>query len=415
MRSHIRITFLLIVLLQPLLHPRPSFAETDFTSKTYIKFFTDPRDDKYAPLYEYVEMESSDRKNGLWNVYLSGWWGHDFSTLQERDRSRDALTNAYIKISPYPDQRFLLDVGRHFVFEGVAAQRIDGVSTHWDLTPWNGFSLFGGSPVETEFDTRGGDTIYGGRIYQRLQHKAELGLSFFKETNNDARFQEKTGLDLWLMPINKMEIKGHSFYNNIAEGWGEHAYTLRVFPQRSLILTGLFSRTNYENTFTPSTLSVFQPDFLGAGETLTKRGGMIEYRFNDALTGVLDYNNYAYRIMGDAAYYGAKLASTTSFGLFSGISFHRMEGAIEKLRYSEVRMYAGEDVEHWKFSIDAIDHHYDQPFNGISNAYSVNGTVRYAISDALASSFSVDYGKTPDFVYNTTVLLGIVYSYKQGR
>ncbi len=92
-----------------------------------------------------------------------------------------------------------------------------------------------------------------------------------------------------------------------------------------------------------------------------------------------------------------------------------MEGAVDKLRYREARVYVAEDMEGWRFSFDAINHHYDVPFNGVSDAYSLNGTVRYTISDSLTSNLSVDYSKTPDFLHNTTVLLNLVYNFKSGR
>ncbi len=393
---------------------RITLAESEFTSKTYLKFYDDQRGEKYAPLYEYMEMESRDRDKGLWNVYLSGWWGHDFSTMQDGNRNRDELTNAYVKVSPYADGRLLLNAGRHYVFEGVAALQLDGISTRWEPAPRYGLSLFGGVPVETEFDKRGGDSVFGGRVFQRISQKAEIGLSFINEINNDTRFREKTGLDLWIMPARIVELKGQSFYNNITEGWGEHAYALRIFPQKGLVLSGLFSHTSYHDMFSAATLTVFSSDFLGKDETLTKAGGLIEYRFGDSITGILDYTHYSYKTMGDAAYYGAKLAST-AYGVSSGMALHRMEGAVDKLRYLESRIYAAKDAQNVRFSIDAISHHYDLPISGMRDAYSVNGSIRYAVSNTLASNFSVDYGKTPDFVYTTTVLLCMVYTFNSGR
>jgi long-subunit fatty acid transport protein len=72
-------------------------------------------------------------------------------------------------------------------------------------------------------------------------------------------------------------------------------------------------------------------------------------------------------------------------------------------------------MEGWRLTFDVINHHYDVPFSGISDAYSLNGTVRYAISDSLTTNFSIDYSKTPDFLRNTTVLLNLVYNFKSGR
>ncbi len=44
---------------------------------------------------------------------------------------------------------------------------------------------------------------------------------------------------------------------------------------------------------------------------------MAEYRFRDGIRGVVDYTNYSYKTMGEAAYYGAGIIvaiSKTSAG-----------------------------------------------------------------------------------------------------
>jgi hypothetical protein len=389
-------------------------ADNDFTSRTYFKFYQDARDNTYAPLYEYVELESRNLQNGRLSVYLSGWVGHDFKTRQFDNKSRDELTYAFLRYSPYTDGKVLLIAGRQFVFEGVASEQMDGIATRWEITPSTGVSLFGGAPVETEFDSRRGDAVYGGRVFQRIQNKGELGLSVLMESNDGNRYREEGGLDIWLRPVKKVEVRGQSSYNNITEGWREHSYNLRIFPAERLILSGLFAQSRYDDAFSVRTLSVFAPEFLGRGEQLTKQGGAVDYRLNDNLSCVADYVRYDYRTMGDADYYGAKVSATVR-GVLTGLSFHRMEGPVEKLRYIESRAYATTIWNMWRLSLDAINLNYDSAFNDLRNAYSLNGTVRYKISDSLTSGFSIDYAKTPDFIHNTTALLNLVYGYKGGK
>jgi hypothetical protein len=397
-----------------LLIPAPRFAraEVDFTSKTYVNFFRDARDERYAPLYEYIELESKDPERGKWSMYLSGWAVHDFETTEFGYRNRNELTYAFLRHSPFDDRSLQLEFGRHYVFEGAIAEHIDGLSARWEFTPLNGAALFGGVPVDTDFDNRHGDTAYGGRVYQRIAYRAELGLSFFSEANDGARFREETGL--WLLPVRGVEVKGHSFYNDITDGWAEHAYTIRVFPSKKLTVAGQFSRTGYDDAFSARTLSVFSPDFLGPHETLTKEGGSIEWRLGNHYSAVADYTDYAYRVMGDAGSYGGTLKAAAA-GFSAGLSLHRMRGDAEKLRYLETRVYAAREWERWRLSFDALNHHYDAPVSGVDNAYSVNGTIRRAVTDELAATLSVDYGRTPDFSYNSTVLVGLIYTYKGGR
>jgi len=414
MASAGRTLLLFAIVAMSVVVPRISPAEIGVTSKTYLKFYHDARDNSYAPLYEYVELESKDMDQGQWDFYVASWWRHEFQTTGDGSRNRDELTYAYLRYSPYRDRHLLLTAGRHFIFEGVTAEQIDGISARWEITPKQGVSLFGGVPVITDFDQRGGDSAYGGRIYQRIPSLAEVGLSVLTERNDGARFREVAGVDLWLRPLRKVEVKGHSNYNNITDGWNEHAYTLRIVPVKTLIVTGSYVRTSYDDAFATRTLSVFSPDVLGKDETLTKAGGMVEYRVSEAVTCVVDYSNYSYKTMGDADYYGAKVSALLS-GISTGVSVHRMEGAVERLRYLETRVYTAADVRSWRFSLDATNQHYDQAYAGVRNAYSVNGTARYSFSESLASSCSVDYTKTPDFEYNTAVMVNLVYNFKGGK
>ncbi|HET7318671.1 MAG TPA: hypothetical protein VFK23_06000, partial [Nitrospirota bacterium] len=168
-------TSLLLAVICFLIFPRSSSAEIDVTSKTYVRFFRDARDLQYAPLNEYVELDGRDQQQGKWDFHVSAWGAYDFKTEQFGDKTRDELTYAYLRYSPYQDRRLLLYAGRHYVFEGVATEQIDGVSARWETTSSNGISLFGGSPVVTAFDSRRGDAAYGGRLYQRFSSRAELG------------------------------------------------------------------------------------------------------------------------------------------------------------------------------------------------------------------------------------------------
>ena len=71
----------LLLLLVPASGEESLAAEYVFTSKTYVKFYEDPRENKYAPLYERIELEGKGLHDGKLSLYLSGWLGYDFSTL----------------------------------------------------------------------------------------------------------------------------------------------------------------------------------------------------------------------------------------------------------------------------------------------------------------------------------------------
>lgn len=389
-------------------------ADHSVTSKTYFKYYRDARDEKYAPLYEYVELESRNLRDGQVSFYVSGWLGHDFESRQYDEKTRDELTYAFVRFAPSPDRKLLVSAGRQYVFEGVASEQVDGVAARWEFLPSTGVSLFGGAPVETEFDSRRGDAVYGGRVFQRIRNRAEVGVSVLSESNKGNRYREEGGVDLWLKPHKRVEVKGQSTYNNLTEGWREHSYNIRVSPAERLILSLLYADIRYDDAFFVTTLSAFSPDFLGRGERLRKQGGMIDYRVNDRWSGSADYTRYEYRSMGDADSYGGKV-SLRAGSASTGLSLHRMDGAAERLRYLEARAFAAIGGESWRFSLDAINLEYDARFNNLRNAYTVNGTLRYDLTEAVSSGLSVDYSRTPDFDNNTTALLNITVGYQGGK
>ncbi|MEW6001383.1 MAG: cytochrome c, partial [Nitrospirota bacterium] len=274
---------------QPAVRIEKSLRELGFLSGTYLKSFEDPRNNKHATIYEYVEMESRNLKEGRVNLYFAGWLAADLRNRSENKKYRDELTYLLLRYSPYKDSRFLLNIGRHYIFEGVASEQIDGISITKEIRPWNGFSIFSGMPVETRFDGRKGDYIYGGRLFQKIKEKAELGISYLREDNDESDYREESGLDFWLSPIKQINLQGHSFYNNMTGHWMEHSYSLHVFPVEKFTLSALFTHTNYDDAFSARTLNAFSPDFLGKNEKLTKIGVSTEYRTNSNLTAVLDF------------------------------------------------------------------------------------------------------------------------------
>ncbi|MEJ2696115.1 MAG: cytochrome c [Candidatus Sulfobium sp.] len=385
--------------------------EVYFLSETYLQAYQDERGKRYVPVYEHVLMDlrNSNRKLGF---HASGWIDYDLKTLRTTRRETDELTYAFLRYAPFADNRLTFNLGRHLVFEGVASEQVDGLSSRWEITANTGFSVFGGVPVETEFDGRTGDLIYGGRVFQRVTRKLEAGASFLRETDDNGQYREEAGIDIWLLPMKKLEFQGHSFVNLDTGGWMEHSYALRYFLSGELTVTGLFLHSSYDDAFSARTLNVFSPEFLGKDEELTKTAGHFEYRWSRDLTAVADIAAYSYKEAGSALYYGGG-ATATVYGISSGIELHRMQGNSERLRYTEFRMYAKSGLRKMAISVDAIDLHYDKAFSGLSDAYSVDGTISYPVTGKLKAGLSVEYSKNPDFTGDTTVLFRLAYNLRR--
>ncbi|MBI4691012.1 MAG: cytochrome c [Nitrospirae bacterium] len=381
--------------------------EINLVSNTYFLYSENVEGKKFAPLYEYVEMDVKDNKRRL-SFHSAGWLGYDLSTVKaDGERERDEFTYAYLSYRPIEDRILIFNLGRHLIFGGVASEQIDGASARWEIIPSTGISLYGGVPVETEDDKRKSDSIYGGRIFQKIERRAEIGISYLKENNDSESYREEMGIDVWGFPLQWLELQGQSFYNNITDGWIEHSYNLRLYPIKRLVVSAFVSHTDYNDAFSATTISAFSPDYFGIDERMTKIGGSADYEFwNKAvLTG--DYTNYDYKLQGSADYFGASI-SATRYSLKTGVSLHRMNGSSDRLKYWEARGYAVKSFAGLKAALDAINIHYDRTINDLSNAYSINGTISYGFTRYLSAMLNLDYGKNPDFTHEFKGLFKLV-------
>ena len=385
-------------------------GEIYFSTRTYLQFYEDARGNRYGPLYERVDLQLQD-KSSKWSFRSSGLLRYDLRTTINGKREMDELTYAFVTYTPFSDSGPVFKIGRYYVFDGVAADQIDGIHSSWEVTPSTGFSIFGGRPVETEFDGKRGDSVYGGRVFQRIGNKAEMGGSFLKEDNDDGRYREELGFDLWLLPVKGLELQGHSFWNNITKGWMEHSYTLRV-PLQKVVIAGLFGQSNYHNAFSARTLSAFSPELLGQDEGLTKIGAAVEFPVVKNVSATINYTGYGYRKAGDARYYGVAVKADLK-RISAGISLHRMAGDAERLRYVEYRAYVKQGYRRMTFVLDAIGLHYDLPISGLTNAYSVSAAATYKINNSFSAGADIGYSKNPDFTRNTTLLMKLVYNFRK--
>ena len=385
-------------------------GEVSFSSSTYLQFFEDARGNRYGPLNERIDVEVLDRKK-KWSFHSSGLAQYDLRTLSDKKREMDELTYAFFTYAPFLDLGPVFKVGRYYLFDGVAAEHIDGIQSSWAITPATVFSLFAGRPVETEFDGKHGDYVYGCRVSQKIEKKAEVGVSFLKEDNDGGRYREELGLDVWLLPVRPVELQGHSYWNNITSGWMEHSYTLRI-PLQKFLISGLFGQSDYRNAFFARTMTAFSPDLLGKDEGLTKAGAALEYRLGKSITASINYTGYAYRQAGDARYYGMAVTSGMR-GLSAGLSMHRMDGETERLRYLELRAYAKKGFGKMTLILDVMDVRYNLPINSLRDAYSISGTAIYRINNALSAGADIAYRKNPDFTNQTMALFKLIYNFRK--
>ena len=164
---HLRMSIAILIMLS-LLCPLIALAvDISGQSRTYLFSLEDTNSTKLMPLYEYLDFRVDNGNTGSISFNMGGWYRYDLKNESFDGKYNDDLQYAYLSFKQSTGNA-VLNLGRIRVYEGVAADLVDGVYARTDLKGGFGIAAYGGSPVETSFDTRTGDTIYGGRLYPGL-------------------------------------------------------------------------------------------------------------------------------------------------------------------------------------------------------------------------------------------------------
>lgn len=372
-----------------------------------------------APAYEYLRLSTTKDmgENGSVSFYFGGWGRTDLG-YRSTDRYQDAdLQYGYLSYRA-PRNNLMVNMGRQFIAEGVAAEKVDGLYVRSDFAAGFGGAVFAGAPVVTEPNSKGGDLVYGGRITQGMPQYYTVGASALKADLSGNRFREEEGVDIWLHPLSQAEAVGRSSYNSITNGWMEHAYTLTLRPLDSLSINVDYSSINYQDYFFHMTTNVFSlispsnpTGVIDPNEKMQSLGGSISYTPIKSLTIALDYKNYKYEIAGDANYYGGKATFLLPESFVSGFAVHRMDGSSDKLRYNEYRVFASKKLQRFDLTADFIMVGYDSRIDGVRNSYTVVGAASYEIMPGLKIGADVDYSKNPTFTDEVAGLIKLSYAF----
>jgi hypothetical protein len=365
------------------------------------------------PLYEYLNLSATDfDKDGALSFYVGGWGRVDLG-----DRSTDKYYNQDLQYG-YLNYRgkqnnFVVNLGRQFVTEGVAAERIDGIYARSDLAAGFGASAFVGDPVVTQPSNYGGDFIYGGRVSQSMPKYYSIGISALQTTDSGVRLREEEGVDLWLHPFSPVEVVGRSSYNSVTTGWMEHAYTISLAPLDALRLNAELTEVNYKDYFhhvTTSALSLTN-GIINPNESVLTLGGSIDFTPVKNLTLAVDCRHRDYELAGKADYYGGKAGYSLPGSFAAGFAIHRMDGKQDKLKYDEYHVYATKKIGKVDVTADYFSVFYDQSINGVRNAYAITAAAGYELTEQLKLAADVDFGRNPDFSNEVKGFFKVTYAF----
>jgi hypothetical protein len=387
----------------------------DSTTIFRIRQTTDDRN--LFPLYEYLHLSgTSVGKEGTTSFQLGGWARGDLGDNSTGENSNGDLQYGFL--SYRADKNNLqFSVGRQYVAEGVAYEKIDGLYLRSDIAKGFTAAAFVGSPVVTEPNFTGGDIIYGARLAQGWSNYYTIGISALKNDSGGDRLREEEGVDLWLRPIKQIDIAGRSTYNSITDGFMEHAYTASFTPIDTLRFSATLSQINYRDYFyhvTTSALSLTN-GILDPNEEVLALGGSVGYTPFKMLGLSADYKHYDYDIAGSANYFGGKANFTLPDALSAGLSYHRMDGDSDRLKYDEYRAWASKKLGPADLTLDCIDIYFDNSINGIHNTYSIAVAAGYDFSPKVRVAADVDFLRSSDFDQEFRGLIKVTYVFDSER
>ena len=408
----LRLALPLWAMLLSCLSTEASALDVTGQSATYLQSRQEFDSTKLMPLSEYLSFNAEDLGGKNLSFHFGGWYRRDLRNESFGAKSNSDLQYAYLGYRADTANTFL-NLGRVVVNQGVAFEQVDGASAGTDLSYGFGIAAFGGVPVETSFDSRAGDSAYGGRISHEAFGMYRIGFSYLREKNDRTDFRKEEGLDLWFRPFDRVELVGTTLYNAITSGVARNAYNLILGPFSMLTLRTEFTEIRYKDFFTSATMSAFQLQPGGPvdpNDKLTTLGEEASLAFG-ALVFSADYKKHHYALAGDADYYGGRLAYSGSSGLGAGAAAHRMGGQTDNLRYYEYRAYAYKKFRTTDIAVDFLTVAYDTGINGVTSAFAASLAGGYALTQALKVGADLAYAKNPYFDKDVRGLVKLVYNF----
>ena len=379
-------------------------------SRTYLQSRQDVEGTRYLPLYEYLNFSAGNAPSEAVSFHFGGWYRYDLRNEAFGKKSTGDLQYAYLTVKR-DTANSALSLGRILVNEGVISSQLDGLYARTDLRGGFRLAAYGGSPVETDGDTRSGDSVYGGRLSHGIMGIYTIGVSYLQEKNDRKDFRKESGVDLWLKPFNKLEVMGKSSYNDISSAWMLHQYTLLFGPFGDLRLSADASKVYYKEYFAATTTSAFTFPSIDPNETVTTLGGSADYALTASLSAGIDFKNFDYTVANNTAkYYGARIAYASA-GLGAGLAAHRMDGPTERLQYDDLRVYMTKKLSRLDLTLDAVHVAFQQPISGESDAYTGSAAAGWSFSQSTRLVADVQYAKTPDYDKDVRGMLTLIYNF----
>ncbi len=378
------------------------------------------------PATQFLGLTAAKLGDGNLSLHFYGWGRADLAgNSYNDDKTAGNLTYGYLQYR-LKQANTTIRAGRLFIHEGVVNEHIDGISSRTDLPLGLGLSAFGGATVHAtnivgENSDGRGDVVSGGRVNYRYKGLLEVGLSGVFESaaptlvTHVTRDYRRVGGDVWITPLQKVDIIGHSSYNPETKQFAEHSYLLNIKLVPRLVLTGEFNQQHDQSYIYPWTS--FSAAVLNPNDKSSSAGLSLLHEVNKNLEVVADYKKYT-REFGTASRFGGEVrVNYKDNSIRGGIGYHYLNagqgfavGANPTASYHELRCYVMRDTKGYFAAIDVLGDFFKNSIYEESRAWEATTSLGYHISPALAFSGDLSYGRNPQFIEEAKALLRLTYN-----
>ena len=380
-------------------------ADVSLSSKTYLQFYerdVGGQKNRFIPAYEYLSGDATNLGGKPIAFHFYGWGRVDLAEESGSGKTAGEVGSAYLEYL-HPQGNAQMKLGRFFLTEGAAMETLDGGFVKVTTPVGLGISAFGGAPVEYSIldNAKGGDSLYGGRIFFARSGFVELGASYLKEEGPfQGEDRELYGGDLWLRVAGPVELTGQAVYNRSVREMASQRYAVRIVPGATFDISAGYESYTYKGLFQTTLNPAFVFPSADNNDKVRTFFGIVDWAFVPGWTLEVAAKNIRHDKAdpGDAnrgevglryTYNGKKDVAGLSAGIVSADQ--------GKNEYQEYRGFATYSPSKFRLALDALTQQYKRAIDGKKNAYQVVASAGYRLLDALQVSGDLTYTQSPNF------------------
>lgn len=407
LRKRLTVTFVAASLLLPALFAVSSpAADLSLSSRSYFLYFerelAGGNKEQFAPLYEYLSADAANLAGTSFSFHFYGWGRVDLSDASGSGKESGDLGSAYLEYL-HPQGNAQMKLGRFFFSEGAAVETLDGGFVKMTTPLGIGFSAFGGVPVEHSIldNTKGGDSLYGGRLFFARTGRVEIGASYLKEAGPfQGKDRELYGGDLWLRVAAPVELTGQAAYNRSTREMASQRYAARILPGARVDISAGYESYSYKSLFQTTLNPAFFPPSIDNDDKVQVIFGVVDWEIVPGWTIEVAGKNIRHDKSNPGNANRGEIGVRHAYNEkkdAAGISGAVVTADREENEYSEIRGFATYSPGKFRLSLDALNQQYKRPINGKKNASQIVVSAGYRFFPSFLLSGDFQWTQSPTF------------------